>query len=172
MKIILIGYMGSGKTTIGIQLAKKLFLNFTDLDEFIEEKEQKSIKEIFEQKGEIYFRKIEHKYLKQFIKENESFVLSLGGGTPCYAGNLDLILNDKNNLSFYLRGSISTLFKRLSKNKLKRPLINDLYDNQLTEYIAKHLFERGLFYDKATYKISIDDKEVQEIVTEIRILLQ
>ena len=171
MKIILLGYMGSGKTTIGIQLAKKLFLNFTDLDEFIEEKEQKSIKEIFEQKGEIYFRKIEHKYLKQFIKENESYVLSLGGGTPCYAGNLDLILNDKNNLSFYLRGSISTLFKRLSKNKFKRPLINDLSDNQLTEYIAKHLFERGLFYDKATYKISIDDKEVQEIVTEIRILL-
>ena len=171
MKIILLGYMGSGKTTIGIQLAKKLFLNFTDLDEFIEEKEQKSIKEIFEQKGEIYFRKIEHKYLKQFIKENESYVLSLGGGTPCYAGNLDLILHDKNNLSFYLRGSISTLFKRLSKNKFKRPLINDLSDNQLTEYIAKHLFERGLFYDKATYKISIDDKEVQEIVTEIRILL-
>ena len=171
MKIILLGYMGSGKTTIGIQLAKKLFLNFTDLDEFIEEKEQKSIKEIFEQKGEIYFRKIEHKYLKQFIKENESFVLSLGGGTPCYAGNLDLILHDKNNLSFYLRGSISTLFKRLSENKFKRPLINDLSDNQLTEYIAKHLFERSIFYDKATYKISIDDKEVQEIVTEIRILL-
>ena len=171
MKIILLGYMGSGKTTIGIQLAKKLFLNFTDLDEFIEEKEQKSIKEIFEQKGEIYFRKIEHKYLKQFIKENESYVLSLGGGTPCYAGNLDLILHDKNNLSFYLRGSISTLFKRLTENKFKRPLINDLSDNQLTEYIAKHLFERSVFYDKATYKISIDDKEVQEIVTEIRILL-
>ena len=171
MKIILLGYMGSGKTTIGIQLAKKLFLNFTDLDEFIEEKEQKSIKEIFEQKGEIYFIKIEHKYLKQFIKENESYVLSLGGGTPCYAGNLDLILHDKNNLSFYLRGSISTLFKRLSENKFKRPLINDLCDNQLTEYIAKHLFERSIFYDKATYKISIDDKEVQEIVTEIRILL-
>ena len=171
MKIILLGYMGSGKTTVGIQLAKKLFLNFTDLDEFIEEKEQKSIKEIFEQKGEIYFRKIEHKYLKQFIKENESFVLSLGGGTPCYAVNLDLILHDKNNLSFYLRGSISTLFKRLSENKIKRPLINDLSDNQLTEYIAKHLFERGVFYDKATYKISIDDKKVQEIVTEIRILL-
>jgi shikimate kinase len=163
--------MGSGKTTIGIQLAKKLYLNFTDLDEFIEEKEQKSIKEIFEQKGEIYFRKIEHNYLKQFIRENESYVLSLGGGTPCYAGNLDLILHDKNNLSFYLRGSISTLFKRLSENKFKRPLINDLSDNQLTEYIAKHLFERGHFYDKATYKISIDDKEVQDIVTEIRILL-
>ena len=171
MKIILLGYMGSGKTTVGIQLAKKLFLNFTDLDEFIEEKEQKSIKEIFEQKGEIYFRKIEHKYLKQFIKENESFVLSLGGGTPCYAGNLDLILKDKKSLSFYLRGSIPTLFKRLSENKFKRPLISDLSDDQLTEYIAKHLFERSLFYDKATHKISIDNKEIQEIVTEIRILL-
>lgn len=163
--------MGSGKTTIGIQLARKLFLNFTDLDDFIEEKEQQSIKEIFKQKGEIYFRKIEHKYLKQFINENESYVLSLGGGTPCYAGNLDLILKDKKSLSFYLRGSIPTLFKRLSENKFKRPLISDLSDDQLTEYIAKHLFERSLFYDKATHKISIDNKEIQEIVTEIRILL-
>ena len=163
--------MGSGKTTIGIQLARKLFLNFTDLDDFIEEKEQKSIKEIFKQKGEIYFRKIEHKYLKQFINENESYVLSLGGGTPCYAGNLDLILKDKKSLSFYLRGSIPTLFKRLSENKFKRPLISDLSDDQLTEYLAKHLFERSLFYDKATHKISIDNKEIQEIVTEIRILL-
>ena len=171
MKIILLGYMGSGKTTIGIQLASKLFLNFTDLDDFIEEKEQKSIKEIFKQKGEIYFRKIEHKYLKQFINENESYVLSLGGGTPCYAGNLDLILKDKKSLSFYLRGSIPTLFKRLSENKFKRPLISDLSDDQLTEYLAKHLFERSLFYDKATHKISIDNKEIQEIVTEIRILL-
>lgn len=163
--------MGSGKTTIGIQLARKLFLNFTDLDDFIEEKEQQSIKEIFKQKGEIYFRKIEHKYLKQFINENESYVLSLGGGTPCYAGNLDLILKDKKSLSFYLRGSIPTLFKRLSENKFKRPLISDLSDDQLTEYIAKHLFERSLFYDKATHKISIDNKDIQEIVTEIRILL-
>ena len=163
--------MGIGKTTIGIQLARKLFLNFTDLDDFIEEKEQQSIKEIFKQKGEIYFRKIEHKYLKQFINENESYVLSLGGGTPCYAGNLDLILKDKKSLSFYLRGSIPTLFKRLSENKFKRPLISDLSDDQLTEYIAKHLFERSLFYDKATHKISIDNKEIQEIVTEIRILL-
>ena len=129
--------MGSGKTTIGIQLARKLFLNFTDLDDFIEEKEQKSIKEIFKQKGEIYFRKIEHKYLKQFINENESYVLSLGGGTPCYAGNLDLILKDKKSLSFYLRGSISTLFKRLSENKFKRPLISDLSDDQLTEYYSQ-----------------------------------
>jgi len=171
MKIILLGYMGSGKTTIGIQLARKLFLNFTDLDDFIEEKEQQSIKEIFKQKGEIYFIKIEHKYLKQFINENESYVLSLGGGTPCYAGNLDLILKNKKSLSFYLRGSIPTLFKRLSENKFKRPLISDLSDDQLTEYIAKHLFERSLFYDKATHKISIDNKEIQEIVTEIRILL-
>ena len=171
MKIILLGYMGSGKTTIGIQLARKLFLNFTDLDDFIEEKEQQTIKEIFKQKGEIYFRKIEHKYLKQFINENESYVLSLGGGTPCYAGNLDLILKNKKSLSFYLRGSIPTLFKRLSENKFKRPLISDLSDDQLTEYLAKHLFERSLFYDKATHKISIDNKEIQEIVTEIRILL-
>ena len=78
MKIILLGYMGSGKSTIGHHLAKKLYLTFTDLDNHIEKKENKTISEIFNEKGEIYFRKKEHEYLKQFINENDSYVLSLG----------------------------------------------------------------------------------------------
>jgi len=86
MKIILLGYMGSGKSTVGHHLAKKLYLTFTDLDNHIEKKENKTISEIFNEKGEIYFRKKEHEYLKQFINENDSYVLSLGGGTPCYSG--------------------------------------------------------------------------------------
>jgi shikimate kinase len=91
MKIILLGYMGSGKTTIGSSLSKKLYQNFTDLDDYIEKKENKTISEIFTEKGEIYFRKIEHVYLKQFIMDNDSYILSLGGGTPCYANNMDFI---------------------------------------------------------------------------------
>tara|TARA_B110000003_G_scaffold53347_1_gene53139 strand:- start:90876 stop:91394 length:519 start_codon:yes stop_codon:yes gene_type:complete len=171
MKIVLLGYMGCGKTTIGNQLAKKLSLNFTDLDQYIERKELKSISEIFNEKGEIYFRKIENKYLKNFIDENDSYVLSLGGGTPCYANNINLITNHKNLKSFYLKASISTLHNRLSENKSKRPLIATLSEEKLTEYIAKHLFERAGFYERASYSISINSKSIDTIITEIRIIL-
>ena len=104
MKIILLGYMGSGKTTIGFQLAKKLYLDFTDLDEYIEKKEGKTISDIFADKGEIYFRKIEHTYLKQFISENNSYVLSLGGGTPCYSGNIDMVIPKNTVCTIYPQG--------------------------------------------------------------------
>jgi len=171
MKIILLGYMGSGKSTVGHHLANKLYLTFTDLDNHIEKKENKTISEIFNEKGEIYFRKKEHEYLKQFINENDSYVLSLGGGTPCYSENIDFITNEENLFSFYLQASIHTLHKRLSENNSKRPLLSSLSGQGLTEYIAKHLFERSVFYEQALHRISINSKSVDAIVTEIRILL-
>ena len=88
MKIVLLGYMASGKSTIGKQLSKKLSVQFLDLDDYISEKEQMSISEIFDKKGEVYFRLIEHKYLKAVLEKEEDFILSLGGGTPCYANNM------------------------------------------------------------------------------------
>tara|TARA_B100000787_G_scaffold169824_1_gene162430 strand:- start:33125 stop:33619 length:495 start_codon:yes stop_codon:yes gene_type:complete len=163
--------MGSGKTTIGNQLARKLYLNFTDLDGYIEKKEKKTISEIFTDKGEIYFRKIEHKYLQQFISENDSYVLSLGGGTPCYAGNMDIIVNQKNIISCYLQASIATLYGRLTENSSKRPLLASLSKDALNEYIAKHLFERSAFYELAMHRISINSKSIDSIVADIRILL-
>ena len=171
MKIILLGYMGSGKTTIGFQLAKKLYLDFTDLDEYIEKKEGKTISDIFADKGEIYFRKIEHTYLKQFISENNSYVLSLGGGTPCYSGNIDIIIHQTQIQTIYLQASIATIYERLYENSSKRPLLATLTKEGLTEYIAKHLFERGIYYEKAKYRISINSKSIEAIVAEIRILL-
>ena len=171
MKIVLLGYMGSGKTTIGKQLAKKIYHKFSDLDTYIEQQENNSISEIFKQKGEIYFRKIEHIYLKQFLKDNDSYVLSLGGGTPCYAGNMDILINENDLVTFYLQTSIPILKERLSRNSAKRPLISSLTEEKLTEYIAKHLFERREFYDKATYRISTNSKSIQEIVADIRIKL-
>ena len=141
MKIILLGYMGSGKTTIGSQLAKKLYQNFTDLDDYIEKKENKTISEIFTEKGEIYFRNIEHNYLKKFINENDSYVLSLGGGTPCYANNINIISQEADVYSIYLQGSVTTIYERLKINSSKRPLIASLKKDSLIEYIAKHLFE-------------------------------
>lgn len=171
MKILLLGYMGCGKTTVGKQLAKQLHVPFFDLDHYIEKKEKMTVSEIFNTKGEIYFRKVEHKYLKEFFAEHSSYVLSLGGGTPCYAGNMDVILNESNVNSFYLQASINTLKIRLQKNKEERPLIASLSEEKLIEFIAKHLFERSIFYEKAHHRIGVDNKDVKRIVLEIRSLL-
>lgn len=171
MKIILLGYMGSGKTSVGKKLAKKVFAPFYDLDHYIEHKEGDSIANIFEKKGEIYFRKIEHQYLKQFLLEKEDYVLSLGGGTPCYAGNMNVILAQEGVNSIYLQANIPTLKKHISKNKKKRPLVAALDDEKLAEFIAKHLFERRDFYEQAHQSVEVNGKDIDTIVAEIRILL-
>src|SRR5690606_31864596 len=100
-KIVLVGYMGSGKTTIGKKLSKIINYEFIDLDAFIEEKENLTINEIFKTKGEIYFRKIEHLYFIDIINQSSNFILSLGGGTPCYANN-HLKLKRSDITSIYL----------------------------------------------------------------------
>ncbi|MCI2228452.1 AAA family ATPase [Polaribacter sp. MSW13] len=170
MKIVLLGYMASGKSTIGKLLAKKIELPFVDLDDYISEKEKKSIPEIFEEKGEIYFRTIENKYLKEYLNKNENFVLSLGGGTPCYANNMQ-VLKDNNVHSIYLQSSIATLVKRLLENRSKRPLIANVEVEKVPEFVAKHLFERRFFYEQASITLKIDNKTKKEIITELRILL-
>lgn len=171
MKVILLGYMTSGKTAVGKVLSKKLFLPFIDLDKYISEKEQLTISEIFKTKGEIYFRRIEHQYLKELLASDEKFVLSLGGGTPCYAGNMDLITNNPDAISIYLEANIGTLVDRLQKGKIRRPLVSELSDEKLTEFVAKHLFERRNFYQQAMHKVRVDDKSISTVVTEVRILL-
>ena len=169
MKVILLGYMGSGKSTLVKYIAKNLEIEAIDLDDYIVEKERDSIKNIFNNKGEIYFRKQENVYLKELIFNNKSFVLSLGGGTPCYANNMAL-LDDLPN-SFYLKANLKTLYERLRIQKEERPLISDLDDEKLHEFIAKHLFERSPFYDLAKHKIIIDNKTKEAIGTEILQLL-
>ena len=87
MKIILIGYMASGKTTIGRLISESLEMPFYDLDTIIEQELKATINEIFEQKGELFFRKKEREVLESFIKKTDNYVLALGGGTPCYYDN-------------------------------------------------------------------------------------
>jgi shikimate kinase len=164
-KIILIGYMGSGKSTIAHLLARKMNLNCVDLDNFIEKEAQESIKSIFD-KGEIYFRKLEHQLFKKLVENEDDLIISTGGGTPCYANNHSL-MNGDNVISIYLKGSIETLSNRLQKEKNHRPLVANLSDTELTEYIAKSLFERSYFYNKATFKVAIDDKSPEAITKEI-----
>lgn len=169
-KIVLMGYMGVGKTTIGKQLAKHANLKYIDLDELIEKKESQSINEIFNLKGELYFRKLEHQLFKDLLSNEEDFVLSTGGGTPCYYNN-HLLLENENISVVYLEASIDTIYNRLRNEKQQRPLIKELNTAELKEFIGKHLFERSFYYQKAKYKIKVDDKNVHEIVEQLMLLL-
>ncbi|RLK02415.1 shikimate kinase [Tenacibaculum discolor] len=171
MKIVLLGYMASGKSTIGRILAEKKQISFIDLDEYIEKKERKTVSEIFEQKGEIYFRKQEHIYLKELLEQEGNFILSLGGGTPCYAGNMDVLLSFNDVKSVYLKTSINTIVDRLINEKSKRPLVARLNKEELAEFVAKHLFERSYFYNQANYKVTVDNKTVNEAIEDLQSIL-
>ena len=169
-KIVILGYMGSGKTTIAKLLSEKIKIQVLDLDKSIEERLNLSVKTIFETKGEIYFRKIEHQLFSELMANNETMILSLGGGTPCYAGN-HLLLNGEGVMSIYLKASIETLYKRLSKAQPNRPLLSALEKEEMQEFIAKHLFDRSYYYNQATFKVAVDGKSAEEIVSEIETLL-
>ena len=170
MKIVLLGYMASGKSTIGKEISKKLYMKFIDLDDYISEREKTTVSEIFRVKGEIYFRRIESTYLSEILNSKEDFVLSLGGGTPCYGNNMELI-QQADVKSVYIKASIKTLVTRLIKEKHKRPLVADLENGQITEFVAKHLFERRFFYEQATITMDTDNKSIAVIIAETRIAL-
>lgn len=168
MNVVLIGYMASGKSSVGKILANKMKYEFIDLDDYIEKKEQKSVSNIFRLKGEIYFRRLEAQHLKSLLETKDNIVLSLGGGTPCYGNNMEVILSNPNSKSFYLQTSIPTLVERLKNEKSKRPLIAHIEtDDLLTEFIGKHLFERSQFYSLAEGKIVTDNKTEANIVEEL-----
>jgi shikimate kinase len=170
MKIVLVGYMGSGKSIIGKLLSEKSSLEFIDLDSEIEKVEKKSIKLIFAQKGEIYFRNIEHLVFKELMNSNQNVIISTGGGTPCYANNHEFLIQN-GVISIYLKASVETLFGRLKNEKTKRPLLQDKTNQEMKEFIAIHVFERSFFYSKCTSTILVDDKTPAEIVQEIEKLI-
>ena len=167
MNIILIGYMGSGKSTVGKKLSEQLGHKYIDLDDYIQKKEGHSIAQIFKNKGEIYFRKVESKYLKEVLGIHGA-VISLGGGTPCYGHNMDIIKNADDAFSIYLKATISNLTDRLFKEKDSRPLISHINQKQdLREFIGKHLFERSPFYSQSDITLDTDNKTVDEIAETI-----
>ena len=168
MIVVLLGYMGCGKSTVGQQLANKLDFNFLDLDEFVEQKQQATISEIFNSKGEIFFRNLEAEAVKQLCNESDSLVLALGGGTPCYADTMQFLVNHPNIKSVFLNLSIKNLSQRLIHEKAKRPLIANLNNEDIPEFIAKHLFERSFYYNQAELTIQTDNLEIEEIIDAIQ----
>lgn len=170
-KIVFLGYMGSGKSSIAKLISEKLDLINVDLDNYIEKKENKSIRNIFKISGELYFRKIENKYLKDLLNSDNNKIISLGGGTPCYSDNIEFIIESK-CIVFYLRANVDTLADRLFNERDKRPLISRIKSKKdLKTFISKHLFERNQFYLKSNFIIDVDKKTENEITNECISLL-
>jgi len=164
-KILLAGYMGVGKSTIGKKLAESLQWQAIDLDELIEATHEMSVENIFKTKGELFFRKEEHRLLKQCIENDAPMVISLGGGTPCYANN-HLFFEAEGVESVYLKATIATLVDRIKKSDTVRPLLNTIDD--LPAYIGQHLFERSYFYNQARHKLTVDGLTVAEVVLALK----
>lgn len=159
--------MGSGKSAVGKRLATVLKIPFLDLDAEIEKDTKQTIAEIFEAKGEIFFRKKEAEILQLLLRQKNSFVLATGGGTPCYGNTMELLKNDPNVLSVYLQSSLETLTNRLSKELATRPLIAHLKTTDaLNDFIRKHLFERTFYYEQATIKIDANTS-IEEVISQI-----
>lgn len=169
MKISLIGYMGSGKSTVAAALAEKLSIPFIDLDRQIEIATSKTISDLFKEGGEIKFRKTEKEVLTNVLNSDAEFVLATGGGTPVYFDNMDLI--NEYTTSVYLRAKPQELSERLLPEKSVRPLIAHLPDESMPEFVAKHLFERRNFYEQSHLTIDIGSKSAEEITEEIIRLL-
>jgi shikimate kinase len=172
MKIFLIGFMGSGKTTIGKRLAEKLKYKFIDLDSLIELNEKLSIDEIFKQKGEKYFREIEHQELKK-ICNNENTVISVGGGTPCYYNNMEIMNNE--GCTVYIKLSPSGICKRLlslsPEEVSSRPLIAGKSDEELKNFVINTLNIREPYYQKSKIIILNEDKTIEDTVKRLTTLI-
>jgi len=140
--------MGTGKTTVGKLLAKKLCRSFIDVDEFIENRYRKTIAAIFEEKGEAGFREIERRALQE-ISSFENVVVSTGGGLPCFFDNMDLL--NQTGITVYLRASVDELFDRLVIDMQKRPLIKGKSKDELRDFIETNLEKREIFYNQARF---------------------
>ena len=170
--LILMGYMGCGKSALGKQLAQASKRSFVDLDQYIEQHENTSISKLFESKGELYFRKKERFYLEKLLSSHDSAIIALGGGTPCYFDNIDFLNQNKSGVTCYLKTTPKILAKRLFKEKDHRPMIAHLNSQQdLEEFIAKHLFERIPYYTKAQYHLSTDEASVEELSQKVHFFL-
>jgi shikimate kinase len=147
MRLFLIGFMGSGKTHWGTLLAANLKLPFFDLDKVVTETEQKTITEIFSEKGEEYFRYAEKRVLEQLVDENPVFIISCGGGTPCFFNNIQFM--KKKGTVVWLNTQVDILVNRLLKEKHTRPLLKNIADDELKPYILRKILGRKLYYEQA-----------------------
>ena len=163
-RIYLIGYMGSGKTTVGNRLAKKLCFQFVDIDHFIENRYRKTINDIFSEKGEDAFREMEHEALKE-LSLFENVVISTGGGAPCFYNNMELM--NKSGFTVYLKTSPDELAKRLKNGKHQRPLLKDKATEEIFSFITENMAKRDFYYTQAKLILDVEENDTDHIVDEL-----
>ena len=156
--------MGSGKTHWARLLSSAYQLSYADLDDVIEKEQQKKIATIFAEKGEPYFREIESKVLRSFLEE-QNCIIACGGGTPCYHDNMQWM--NENGITVYLKDSPAVLAKRLIKEKSHRPVLMDIADNELENFIAGKLKERESLYNQAKIILEEETLTVQQLADTI-----
>ena len=153
IRVMLIGYMGAGKTTIGKVLARDMGMEFYDLDDYIEGRFHQKIPDIFAEKGEEGFREMEKRMLHE-VAEFENVIISCGGGTPCFFDNMDF-MNSRGETVF-LDAPPEVLKEHLKMGKTVRPLIQGKTDEELTAYIEESLQKRIPYYQKAKHTLKIE----------------
>ena len=145
-RIIILGYMGAGKTTVGKSLSRALGIPFYDLDWYIESRMRKTVSQIFAEKGEEGFRRIEYNMLHE-VAEFENVIISCGGGTPCFFDNMDY-LNSQGE-TIYLKATPEVLYKHLCLLKNKTP-------EEMQRFITEQLQQREPYYSKSRYTLDVN----------------
>ena len=162
MIIFLIGFMGSGKSYVARQLTELIDFPSVDMDKAIEAQEGKSVKEIFAQNGESYFRKLEHQFIEA-IDPKDDLIVATGGGAPCFYDNMRL-MNEK-GLTIYLNRSKEKCLEQLLKGIEKRPLLQGMSKDQVSDFYDNKLAERQSYYQQAKWQIG--DLEAEELANKI-----
>lgn len=154
--VFLIGYMGAGKTTFGRALARVLGREFIDLDFYIEQRFHTSVPQLFTDRGEAEFRRIEASMLRE-AGEFDGVVVACGGGTPCFGGNMDYMLD--RGFTVLLRASDDCLLRRLMEGGDKRPLVRGKSREELRAFMADHMARRAPFYERAHVRFDGENLE-------------
>lgn len=164
--VFLIGYMGCGKTTLGEPLAERLGWRFIDLDLYIEEKVGMTAKEVFMVYGEAHFRELEREALKEVAAAGGNTIVACGGGTPLQQGNMELM--NHVGITVWLRTSVERITSRLvlPEQRSKRPLLNDMSDNEIMASVARGLEARTPFYEKAQLQFDSTRLESEEQISD------
>jgi shikimate kinase len=153
VRIIIIGYMGAGKTTVGKALANSLQLPFYDLDWYIEGRMRKTVAQLFAERGEEGFRQVERNMLHE-VAEFEDVVISCGGGTPCFFDNMEYL--NAQGETIYLKATPEVLYKHLQMGKTVRPLLRDKTPEETLDFINSQLAHREPFYNKAHHTLDVN----------------